>query len=157
MSHNELPKYLAPEKLCRHAPAGGAEIQGEIRLSHLANLMSELEAHKDSVVAVNLNFSMDPEGLCCIKGELSTELGVICQRCLKPMNYPLRAEIEVSPVVSDKQAEKLPAHYEPLWAPTGEINVAEWIAEEIHLALPLAPCHTYDCVDPDSGGDKLIS
>ena len=57
----------------------------------------------------------------------------------------------------EEQAERLPAHYEPLWAPMGEINVAEWIAEEIHLALPLAPCHDPVCVDFDTGEGQLQS
>ncbi len=52
----------------------------------------------------------------------------------------------VSPVKSDKQAEQLPERYEPLLMSDGEINVSEWIAEEIHLALPLAPCHEPPCV-----------
>ncbi len=157
MSHNELPKYLAPEKLCRQSPAGGTEFSGEIKLSHLKGVMNELSIKKDSIVAVSLNFSMDLDSLCCVKGNISTTLELICQRCLQPMDYHLNAEFEVSPVASDQQAERLPGQYEPLWAPTGEINVAEWIAEEIHLALPLAPCHEPICVSFDTGESKLIS
>ncbi|MBS0287838.1 MAG: DUF177 domain-containing protein [Proteobacteria bacterium] len=150
MLHKELPIHLAPEKLCRHAPPEGTPLVGEIKLSDLTNLSKELKAKPDTVVTVNLLFSMDADGLCAITGELSADLEVICQRCLAPMIYPLRAEISVSPVVSDSQAENLPTRYEPLWVPTGEINVAEWIAEEIHLALPLAPSHEPPCVSFDS-------
>ena len=35
MLHKELPKYLAPEKLCRTAPPEGTDIVGQIKLSEL--------------------------------------------------------------------------------------------------------------------------
>lgn len=154
MLHNELPKYLAPEKLCRQAPPEGTKMTGQIKLSDLTNIEKELKS-QDKLVTLNLNFSLQDGDLCCIKGELSVDLEVICQRCLQPMIYPLRTSILVSPVSSDKQAEHLPEQYEPLLVTDGEINLGQWIAEEIHLALPLAPCHEPPCVslNTDEGDD----
>lgn len=115
-----------------------------MKLSEMTSLEKELKSQTREVT-VNLTFSMDLEGLCCIQGDLAVDLELICQRCLQPMMYPLRATISVSPVSSDKQAEQLPSRYEPLMVSGGEIEVAQWIAEEIHLALPLAPCHEPPC------------
>ncbi len=144
MLPNELPKYLAPIKLCHSAQTEGISMQGQMKLSEMTSLEKELKSQTREVT-VNLTFSMDLEGLCCIQGDLAVDLELICQRCLQPMMYPLRATISVSPVSSDKQAEQLPSRYEPLMVSGGEIEVAQWIAEEIHLALPLAPCHEPPC------------
>jgi uncharacterized protein len=145
MLHNKLPSIIQPERLCREAPLTGNKLTGQIMLCDLPNLSKDILSPKETLVAVNLTFSMDNEGICCIKGEMSVDVQLICQRCLKPMIYPVRAEICVSPVVSDKQAEQLSVQYEPLLTHHGEISMSEWIAEELHLALPLAPRHEPSC------------
>jgi uncharacterized protein len=146
MLHNKLPSIIQPERMCREAPQTGTTLVGQIMLCDLPNLSKDILSPKDTLVLVNLTFSMDNEGICSIKGEMSSDLQLICQRCLKPMIYVVRAEICVSPVVSDKQAEQLDIQYEPLLTSQGEISMAEWIAEELHLALPLAPRHEPSCV-----------
>ncbi|MBS0289434.1 MAG: DUF177 domain-containing protein [Proteobacteria bacterium] len=145
MLPNELPSHIQPEKLCRKGDGAGIAISGQIKLSNLKGLLKDLRNQPNAIVKVSLLFSMDEEGLCCVKGELQTDLQLICQRCLQAMAYHLQIAIQVSPVSSDQQAAALPHRYEPLWVPMGEISMAEWIAEEIHLALPLAPCHEPSC------------
>jgi uncharacterized protein len=151
---NELPLQIEPEKLCRDAPPEGRKLSGQILLSKLTNLAKELKAQKDKVVTVSLVFSIDNVGLCSIVGDMAVDLELICQRCLQPMLYQLCTEVRVSPVVSDTQAEHLPAHYEPLLVTNGEITLAEWIAEELHLALPLAPRHEPPCVSFSAKDEK---
>jgi uncharacterized protein len=147
MLHNKLPSIIQPERMCREAPLEGTKLNGQIRLCDLPNLSKDILSPKETLLTVELIFSIDNEGLCSIKGEISTDVELICQRCLKPMIYPIRAEISVSPVVSDQQAEQLNVQYEPLLTNQGEISMAEWIAEELHLALPLAPRHDPSCGD----------
>ncbi len=146
---NELPKIINPKELCRKAPPGGNKLIGKISLGEIPHLPKELKEQHETPVTMSLVFSTDEGGLCCIEGELSTDIEVICQRCLQPMTYPIRAPILVSPVANDKQAELLPERFEPLLAPEGEITLAEWIAEELHLALPLAPLHEPPCMSYD--------
>lgn len=150
MLPNELPKHIQPVKLCRTAPAEGTQLSGKILLCDLNDLPQELKSQKNVAVSVSLNFSMDDEGICCIKGGLAVHLSLICQRCLQPMGYLLESSFQVSPVASDQEAQSLPSRYEPLLMHNGEITVAEWIAEEIHLALPLAPRHEPPCVSYDA-------
>lgn len=147
MSINELPKIINPEELCLAAPPEGTKLYGQLPLGEIPNLPKELKAQHETPVTLSLVFSIDNGGLCCIAGELAVDLELICQRCLKPMIYPLRSKILVSPVSNDKQAEALPERYEPLMAPQGEITLVEWIAEELHLALPLAALHDPSCMD----------
>ncbi len=151
---NKLPATLNPQKLCQSAPVGGSTLSGKIPLGNLPNLEEELKAQKATEVTVSLVFSMDSEGYCCIAGELVVDLVMICQRCMQPMDLPLRANFLVSPVVSDAQAQQLPARYEPLLVTDGEIVVAQWIAEELYLALPFVPRHDTECVSHDTYKDK---
>ncbi|MCS5711780.1 YceD family protein [Candidatus Berkiella aquae] len=147
---NELPTTINPQKLCQSAPIGGSHMVGKISLGKLPNLDETLENQPTAQISVSVVFSMDSEGYCCIAGELSVDLSLICQRCMLPMIEPIRATFLVSPVVSDVQAEQLPARYEPLMVVNGEIVVTQWIAEELYLALPFVPRHDYECVSHDA-------
>lgn len=147
---NELPGIINPQKLCQSSPVGGLRVVGKILLSKLPNLDEELEKQVAAEVSVSIVFSMDSEGYCCIAGELAVDLLLTCQRCLQPMEQPIRATFLVSPVVSDAQAERLPSRYEPLMTINNEIVVAQWIAEELYLALPFVPRHDYECVSHDT-------
>jgi len=144
---NELPEKIQPAKLCKSAPSGGTRLEGQILLSKLNNLSEELKAQETQPVSVVMNFSVDEAGYCCIAGEWEVDLTLVCQRCLQPMTTHIKTPILVSPVENDQQAKDLPAEYEPLLVTQGEIHISEWIAEELYLALPLAPCHHTKCGD----------
>jgi uncharacterized protein len=152
---NKLPATLNPQKLCQSAPIGGSPLSGKILIGNLPNLDEQLKTQGATEVAVSIVFSMDSEGYCSVAGELAVDLVMICQRCMQPMDLPLRANFLVSPVVSDVQAQQLPARYEPLLVTDGEIVVAQWIAEELYLALPFVPRHDTDCVSHDTYNDKI--
>lgn len=147
---NELPVIINPQKLCQSSPVGGLRVVGKILLSKLPNLDEVLEKQATAEVSVSIVFSMDSEGYSSIAGELAVDLLLTCQRCLQPMEQPIRATFLVSPVVSDAQAERLPSRYEPLMTIDNEIVVAQWIAEELYLALPFVPRHDYECVSHDT-------
>lgn len=146
MLPNELPKIIYPEVLCRADHGVGTTMKGQILLGRLLHLDSELKARKDQPVTVSLQFSVDSEGYCSIQGEIIGDLSMVCQRCMQPMMKTVQANILVSPVSSDAQAKQLPSQYEPLLMTNGAIDFAEWIAEELHLALPFVPYHDTDCV-----------
>lgn len=150
----ELPLHLHPEKLCRTAPPGGKRLDGKILLSNLKNLNSELRKQEGKEVTVSLVFSVDQQGYCCVEGEISVELSLICQRCMQPMTQTVSSSIVVSPVVSDAQAKQLPARYEPLLMNEGEVALEDWIAEELLLALPLVPRHEAPCLPNKQDGES---
>lgn len=147
MLPNKLPRTIYPINLCRNAPTGGNRLVGEIFISELKALSPEFKSQPHETVSVDLTFSLDKEGYCCITGEITTRLALICQRCLQPMVFELKSEVLVSPIASDEEAKQLPERYEPLLVLEGEVTLAEWIAEELHLALPLVPRHDDPCTD----------
>lgn len=143
--------------MCRSAPAQGSTWQGTITLGDIQDLAPELQAQSAVPISVQLAFTVDEGGFCVIKGDLDVTLQLTCQRCLKPLSYPLNSEFIVSPVESDAAAKDIPEQYEPLLVADGEINLASWIAEELYLALPFAPRHEPACLSysASSTGDEV--
>lgn len=143
MSINKLPNVIKPLLLCKSA---GADIAGQIKAADVLALSKELKQQALTPITCQLRFYVADDGFCTIEGEMVGDFELICQRCMQPMRYVLKAEILVSPVNSDSEAKQLPSRYDPLMMHNGEVNFAEWIAEELHLALPLVPRHETDCV-----------
>lgn len=145
MSNHTLPKQLNPVKICRQAGGAGQQYDGILKLGELPELAEELREQAQVPVQVSLDFCQDAGDCCVVKGAVSVTVSLVCQRCLKAFDYPLQTHFTVSPVQTDEAAKQLPGSYEPLMVTEGEINVATWIAEELHLALPLAPRHEPSC------------
>ena len=146
MLSNKLPKMINPIELCKNAQADGYHLTGQLFIRDLINIDPEIKKQGDTLVHISLFFTVDAEGYCCIQGEISVKLQLQCVRCLEPVVYDIIAPILVSPVVSDTAAKQLPEQFEPLMVTDGEVNLSEWIAEELHLALPFVPCHESECV-----------
>ena len=72
---------------------------------------------------------------------LRGEVGLICQRCLKPMRQVVAADTRVVLLVSEAEAERAPPEEETFLAADGLISLAELVREELLLALPIAPRH----------------
>lgn len=150
MSIDTLPQRFKPETLCKNAPPAGSFFKGEFEVPKIQDLNPELKKQALTPVRYSLRFYMDKEGAPVIEGDMEGDFELICQRCLKPMIYTIKAKVLVSPVASDSQAKLLTSKYDPLLMDDGEINFAEWIAEELHLALPLVPRHESACLSHES-------
>jgi uncharacterized protein len=141
----ELPKQFDPFKLCKESPKEGLAWHGHVFLKALHELCDILRNQPDAKVDIDLVFKMDEQNQCYIEGEISSKINLICQRCLESMPYEIKSSFVVSPIEEESQANMLPAAYEPLLASGGEVSLDKWIAEELHLALPLAPSHEPSC------------
>lgn len=145
MSNKTLPVKINPEKICRQAGSGSQRFEGTLHLEDIPQLAKELSEQKSVPVELVLDFFQDDDGLCVVKGDIKTTVLLTCQRCMQPLSFALHTTFCVSPVHTDEAAKQLPERYEPLMVMEGEINVPTWIAEELHLALPLAPRHEPAC------------
>lgn len=145
MSIQKSHMMIKPVLLCNQLPEG-TTLAGEIPLQDIISLIPELKKQGLTPIAYHLHFYRDEDDLLAIKGEISGSFELICQRCMQPMNHLIKADVLVSPVMSDAEAKRLPAQYEPLLMDEGTVNLSEWIAEEMHLALPLVPRHETACV-----------
>lgn len=149
MLSEELPKTLEPLKLCQKGKVTPVLMKGSMDIGSNLDLGTEtepIESHgeknKAIVVQAELIFGMDVDGYATVSGSVAGEVELRCQRCLERMQYPIQTSFNLSPVVSLSESAKLPERYEPLMLqPEGLLNIGDFLAEEVHLALPIVPRH----------------
>jgi uncharacterized protein len=78
---------------------------------------------------------------------LSGELQMTCQRCMRPMRWPVDTQSPVLLIESESQAEGAPLEWETFLASEGKVSLAALAAEELLLGLPIVPLHadSADC------------
>lgn len=147
MSTFELPKIIEPLKICQKAGKGGqAILSGNLDVGPFLAIGALLEGsdkpNTSVVVEAELVFGQDQMGFNMVTGELHSKVKLKCQRCLGLFECPIEIELSLSPVVSEKELDNLPDYVEPLMVqPDGTLQVGSWLAEELHLALPMVPKH----------------
>lgn len=136
----------------RKASARGVSISGTLKPLDLPRFKALLADETGEIRAV-LAFSRDEENRPVVQVEISAEVAVICQRCLKSMALGLEAENTLGIVWNDDQAKHLPRHLDPLIVPEDEgCNLWELVEVELMLALPSFSYHdTQDCKEILSG------
>jgi uncharacterized protein len=80
--------------------------------------------------------------------QASTRLGLVCQRCLAPVDTPIEAERSFRFVAGEEAAAQLDADQEEdVLALTRSLDLRELVEDELLLALPLVPRHDI-CPEP---------
>ena len=120
---SQPPEHADPRRLCEQ----GKRYEGRVALLGLPRL-APLLTSTEGEAAFTLRFDQDDEGRSRIIGHVRADLQVTCQRCMGAMTLPVDAEFKLSPVSGPREAETLPAEYDPLLL-------------ELILAIPPAPRH----------------
>jgi uncharacterized protein len=81
-------------------------------------------------------------GLAVAAVEVSGVLPLVCQRCLTLMSWPIDGSALVALIPAESQADEVPEHLEPVWAPGGRVSLRDLLEEELLLCLPIVPLHT---------------
>lgn len=115
-------------------------LHGHLAVSSMPRLLAAL-ASGEGEANVELHTRLDPGGQRVIGGRIDAQVSLICQRCLEPMIFETHAQPLLAWVKSEDEAAALPEEYEPLLAPDGRVVLADLVADELLLALPLAPRH----------------
>jgi len=131
-----LPEYIDPFRL---ADAGQA-LRGSLALARFKRLTPFLNSGEGEV-AVELRFGVDEGGQRYLRGHISAELELVCQRCLGPMAQAIETDMRLGLVESAAEGDQLPGAYEPLVVEEPPISVADVIEDELILALPLVAMH----------------
>ncbi|MGH8487758.1 MAG: YceD family protein [Gammaproteobacteria bacterium] len=132
---DELPEYIYPPRLARQ----GRRLRGLMRLTNMARLAEWIETADGSVV-VEAAFFDTEKGLHRAQGEVSGTLSVRCQRCMEPMELPIRSGLKLQFVEKASQIEP-EDDYEIVRMTRGPTSLLEVIEDELILALPIAPMH----------------
>jgi uncharacterized protein len=86
-----------------------------------------------------------------LKGSISTEMEMICSRCLEPLNYKIRSKISSRYVPSqeagnqDTDVELHASDIEVEYYSDGRIDLTQTVYDQMMLSLPLARLCREDC------------
>ncbi|WP_166265445.1 YceD family protein [Marinobacter caseinilyticus] len=144
MSNTELPKSVDPYRLAEQKSV----LEGFVPLRALSRFADCIVAGGSSeaepVCDVTLTFSQDAERRRIVAGQLSADVVLECQRCMKPMNATLTSQFKLGFVTSDAQAQQLPKELEPYMAEDFSADLWVLVEDELLLVLPPFPKHGRD-------------
>jgi len=124
----------------------GRILEGTLPLVSMQRLMLQLVPDTDETnkVDVTLEFGVDIQGIKFLSGHITAPVKLVCQRCMKAMDFNVDANIKLAMVKSTEEAEELPDMYEPLLVDEPELSLVELIEDELMLALPIVALHSND-------------
>ncbi len=132
---DRLPERVNPYRLADQ----GRELRGTYPLDLMPRL-AEAVAETTGEAVVHLIFTRSVAGLALIEGEIEATLGLICQRCLGLMNYPVKTKFTVALVPDEAAAGSILDEFDPMVIPD-ELFVRDLIEDELMLSLPLIARH----------------
>jgi uncharacterized protein len=139
---DRLPGFIDPLLYAERA----RELDGEIELSQFERL-SDILANQIGTVIVKLSFYKEKK-LASIVGEITANLNLECQNCLKVLPWSYQTTFRLGLVQSLDEANRLPSGYEPLLINNQEkIALTSIIEEELLLTIPEYPKHGHNCLD----------
>jgi len=116
---------------------------GQIALSDLKRLGELIPLEGVDVqgrnVDVSFEFLRNEFDVSMLAGRLETSLELECQRCLKPLEYPMVVDFRLMIDASDEMVEH--SSEDTLYSDDGYIEIEEVVEDEMILALPLVAMH----------------
>jgi uncharacterized protein len=143
-----LPKFIEPQRLADQAQT----LSGDIPLADMPRL-GELLCDTDGAVAVRLNFGRNEHGQVHIGGDYRVSLGLICQRCLKPLKTVQAKPVDVTVMAEGQPLDLVEGGSEPITLTGEKLHLAGFIEDEVLLGLPIAPRHETGACRA-AGGDR---
>lgn len=135
MFDERLPVHIDPVRFAET----GRELTGRLALNEMERL-SSLLMERGGEAEVALSFGVDHEGIRYMRGHITAELVVQCQRCLGPLPLKLSTELLLG-IVREGETRELPAYYEPLPVGSEPIFLRDIVEDELMLSLPIVPKH----------------
>ena len=131
-----LPETIEPVGLADV----GRSFRGDVSVSKLKRLLPSLSS-RDGDLKVQLDFRLDERRIRTLKGTITGEVNLVCQRCLQGLRFPLDLTFSLGIVSSEAEIERLPDGYEPLLVTGDPVQTVEVIEDEVLLAVPAIPLH----------------
>lgn len=127
---SRLPAEIDPLRLADE----GRTLEGEWP----AGMFSRL-AGITGAVRVSLQFERLAHGARRMHGRIEAAVETPCQRCLEPVRVPLRVEPDVLLKAGEARDD---ASDTDVLAVNGPLKLAEYVEDELLLAMPMIPVHT---------------
>ena len=128
---SRLPAEIDPLRLADE----GRTIEGELSADQFCRLDGLTGA-----VKVSLHFERLAHGARRMHGRIEASVETPCQRCLEPVRLQLRAGPDVLLKVGETGSKD--GSESDVLAVNGPFNLAEYVEDELLLAMPMIPVHT---------------
>ncbi len=130
--------------------AAGEVFAARMNPTGFQRLLSAIHEMRQGI-DISIQFGVE-HGVHYLRGELDTELVLICQRCMDPVKTPIRTGFQLGLVRNKEEEAGLPGQFEPLWVERIEMDLHAIVEDELLLALPLVPMHpSGECSQPPRG------
>lgn len=130
-----------PDRLDLIATAeAGRVLRGRIPVARLERVLPALMSDQGEL-QVEMNLGKDPDGTCFLAGAIQGEIVLCCQRCMEGMTLPLDLGFRLGLLRDERAIDTLSDRYEPLLVTAEPANIADIVADEVLLALPIVPLH----------------
>jgi uncharacterized protein len=118
----------------------GVTLDGVLEVGKLARLNSLLHTDAGSVSAT-LRFGQRGAGWLAVELKLEASVQLVCQRCLEAYRHELDESANVVVADTVSMPATTPAGFEPFELTEGRLQPAQWIEDELIVAIPLVPKH----------------
>ncbi len=118
-----------------------------LKLDTMARLTGLL-ADNCGDVDVDLQFDIDAQGISYMRGRLSAQVRLVCQRCMEPVAVSLETDIAVGFAASEERALTMPESYEAHVLAEETVVLSELIEDELILAIPIVAVHPQQSCQP---------
>lgn len=113
---------------------------------------SESLAELTELVA-EMQFDIGPENLPRVGMSITGQLSLTCQRCLGPVQWPVRIDTRLSVLDKDEQTGLIASPFDSVLIGTDGLDFAVILEDEILAALPMVPVHKNEPQCQPAGGD----
>jgi uncharacterized protein len=136
----------------------GKSLRGRWPVAHFPRLQ-DLVNSSEGDLEYEIAGTKDGFGRPALALSVSGELQLTCQRCLKPLSFPLGVESMLVLASSEEEIETQPVEPEGPDRVVGsrEMPVGTLLEDEILLAIPFAPRHERCSGDPAVKGEVKAS
>jgi uncharacterized protein len=145
-----LPELIDPKGFCEQ----GRVLNGTLSMKQMARLQAVvLEPLAD--VDVDLQFSLEEQGLRVITGRVGAIINVECQRCLLPMELRLDCVVGLQLVADEEAADLVDDEWDPLIVSGDAVSLTQLVEDELLVELPAVSLHEVgECQPPASNALK---
>jgi len=125
------------------------KLEGTLQLSDFRRLTDSLLEEKGEVSAL-LAFRKAGKQASLVVGDASVTVSLLCQNCLTPVDYELKAHLHHVIVNTEEALSSLAEDVDGILSPEDLITTVELIEDELILSLPMVARHkSKDCVVKD--------
>ncbi len=135
-------KMLDPRELARCEGAWS----GEVPVRNFERASAVLD-NDPGVVTLNLQFGLDDQGRCRVRGAAEVTAHVRCHRCLRRVERALDVAIDLAVVQSDQEAHELTPELDVMVLAERETSVAALVEDDLILAVPSRVCDREDACE----------